>query len=264
MNVALHHGAFSWSELMSEDPAAAAAFYEKVLPWKTQSMDMPNGPYTLANVGEAPVAGIMGLPHPMPSCWTYYVTVDDVDATLAKAEALGAKTEFGPIDVPGVGRLAGFLDPQKAYISVITYEEMENPDADNPAFLNNFKTAGAFSWYSLQTTDVEAAKAFYAEVFGWTYQVMDMPTGPYTTIQVGGTGMGGITPPAQEGIPPHWGSFITVDDADAAAEAATKNGGTLLGPAFDIPTVGRVAIIQDPTGAVVSLIKYVPMEEPVS
>jgi hypothetical protein len=263
MNVALHHGAFSWSELMSEDPAAAAAFYEKVLPWKTQSMDMPTGPYTIANVGEKPVAGIMGLPHPMPSAWAYYVTVDNVDEALAKAESLGGKIQLPGMDVPGVGRLGGFLDPQNAYISVITYEAMENPDPDNPAFTDSFKTAGAFSWFSLQTPDVEAAKAFYAEVFGWTYQTMDMPTGPYTSIMVGETAMGGITPPMQEGIPPHWGSFITVDDADAAAEAASQNGGTLLGPAFDIPTVGRVAIIQDPTGGMVSVIKYVAVEEPV-
>ncbi len=264
MNVALHHGAFSWSELMSEDPAAAADFYGKVLPWSSQTMDMPTGPYTISKIGEKPVAGIMGLPHPMPTVWVYYVTVDDVDQALAKAESLGAKTEFGPMNVPGVGRLAGFLDPQGAYISVITYEAMENPDPDNPPFAANFKTPGAFSWYSLQTTDMDAAKAFYSAVFGWTYQVMDMPTGPYTTIMVGETGMGGITPLTQEGIPPHWSSFITVDDADAVAGAATKHGGKLLGPAFDIPTVGRIAIIQDPTGGKVSVVKYVPMEEPVS
>lgn len=262
MNPALHHGAISWSELMSKDPEAAAEFYNKVLPWKTRVMDMPQGPYRLQMIGEQPAAGIMGLPMEMPSVWAFYVTVDDVDASFAKALSLGAKKEWEPMTVPGVGRMGGFLDPQGAYIAIVTYEAMENPDPDTPSFGDTFVTPGAFSWFSLQTSDVEAAKRFYSELFGWNYRVDHMGMGPYTTFRVGDVGMGGIIPVMQPGAPPHWNAYVTVEDADATAAAAAKHGGSLIMPPFDIPTIGRSAVIQDPTGAMFNIIKYVSMEQP--
>jgi uncharacterized protein len=265
MNPALHHGAISWSELMSKDAQAASDFYGLILPWQSNVMQMEGGPgpYLVQMVGERPVAGVMGLPvEGMPSVWAYYVTVDDVDASFEKALSLGAKKEWEPMAVPGVGRMAGFLDPQGAYIAIIRYEAMENPDAENPSFVSGFTTPGVFSWFSLQTTDVGAAKAFYAELFGWTYQVDEMHMGPYTTFKVGDVGMGGIIPIMQEGIPPHWGAYVTVDDADATAAAVSQHGGTVIMPPFDIPTVGRIAFIQDPTGAMLNVVKYAPVEQP--
>ena len=119
------HGAFSWNELMTSDPAAAAEFYGSLFGWKIQTMDM-GMEYRVANVGEVPVGGLMGMPPgapPMPPCWGSYVTVDNVDATIAKALSLGGKVLNGPMDVPAVGRMATIADPQGAVISVITYGE---------------------------------------------------------------------------------------------------------------------------------------------
>ena len=118
------HGAFSWSELVTPDPAAAARFYGQLFGWKTEAMDMGNGPYHVVKVGETSVGGIMGLPPnapPMPPHWGCYVTVDDVDAVVAQAGSLGGGVLVPPMEVPGVGRMAVIRDPQGAALNVITY-----------------------------------------------------------------------------------------------------------------------------------------------
>ncbi|HSV70733.1 MAG TPA: VOC family protein [Methylibium sp.] len=118
------HGAFSWSELMTSDPAAAVAFYGKLLGWTVQTMEMPQGAYHVLKVGETSVGGIMG-PIPgapaMPPAWGCYVTVSDVDASAAQVPTLGGRVLAGPMDIPGVGRFCVIQDPQGALLNLITY-----------------------------------------------------------------------------------------------------------------------------------------------
>lgn len=118
------HGAFSWSELMTGDAAAAAAFYGPLFGWDIEAMDMGGGPYHLLKVGDTAVGGIMKTPAeagPMPPAWGCYVTVDDVAATVKQATALGGKVVVPAMDVPGVGRMAVIADPQGATLSVMQY-----------------------------------------------------------------------------------------------------------------------------------------------
>lgn len=117
-------GAFSWSELMTNDPSAAAEFYGSLLGWTFDKMEMPQGPYHVIKVGEAAVGGIMGPVSgspPMPPAWGAYVTVSDVDASAAKAAQLGGKVLVPPMNIPEVGRFTVIQDPQGAPISLITY-----------------------------------------------------------------------------------------------------------------------------------------------
>ena len=119
------HGAFSWSELMTTDPAAAVEFYGKLFGWTVDVMDMPDGKYHVVKAGESGVGGIMAIPKeagPMPPNWGTYVTVNDVDATVGDCTRLGGKVAAGPIDIPKVGRFAVIQDPQGAYLNVITYK----------------------------------------------------------------------------------------------------------------------------------------------
>ncbi len=120
------HGAFSWSELMTSDPKAACAFYSALFGWKSEAMDMGSGPYHVLKVGETAVGGVMGkppgAPANMPSMWGCYVTVDDVDATLASVRRLGGQVLMEPMDVRGVGRMAVIQDPQGAALSVMAYD----------------------------------------------------------------------------------------------------------------------------------------------
>ena len=108
------------------------------------------------------------------------------------------------------------------------------------------------------TTDVEDAKRFYGEVVGWEAHEMDMgPSGSYTLFNSGGADRAGCMtmPPSAEGTPPAWLTYLGTDDVDATAEKAESLGATIMMAAFDVPTVGRLAVIADPTGAIVGLYK---------
>jgi predicted enzyme related to lactoylglutathione lyase len=117
---------------------------------------------------------------------------------------------------------------------------------------------GSFCWIELHTSDQNAAKKFYGSLFGWTPQ--DMPMGPndfYTIFKLQGRdAAAGCTLRPEEtsmGVPPHWFIYIAVDDVDAAAPNAENLGGKILAPPFDVMDAGRMAVIQDPTGAVFCL-----------
>ena len=124
MDVFKIHGAFSWSELMTTDAAAATQFYGELFGWACQTMEMGQGPYHLMKIGETSIAGIMGpMPDapPAPPAWGPYVTVDKVDESVERCQALGGRLCAGPFDVPGVGRMAVLQDPQGAVFNIITY-----------------------------------------------------------------------------------------------------------------------------------------------
>ncbi|CAN5814840.1 VOC family protein [soil metagenome] len=113
---------------------------------------------------------------------------------------------------------------------------------------------GTFCWVELATTDDEAAKKFYTELFGWTFT--DNPIGPgmvYTMLQLAGKDVGALFKMPEEmtsqGIPPNWLSYVSVKSADETADKAKSLGGTLMKEPFDVMDVGRMSIIQDPTGA---------------
>ena len=127
MDVYTTPGAFSWSELMTSDPASAREFYGSLFGWKFDEMPMPEGAYHVIKVGEASVGGIMGTPpgsSGMPPMWGCYVTVADADATARRCTELGGKVIVGPQDIPGVGRFAVILDRQGAALNIIAYSPM--------------------------------------------------------------------------------------------------------------------------------------------
>ena len=124
MDVYQTHGAFSWSELMTSDPAAAAAFYGKLFGWTFDTMPMPQGDYHVVKAADTGVGGIMAFPPespPMPPHWGCYVTVNSVDDTLVQCASLGGATLVPAMDVPGVGRMAVIKDPQGAVLNVMQY-----------------------------------------------------------------------------------------------------------------------------------------------
>lgn len=117
---------------------------------------------------------------------------------------------------------------------------------------------GTFCWIELGTTDGEGAKKFYTELFGWDF--FDAPVGPgmvYTMLKQDGKDVGALyqMPPEMtaQGIPPSWLSYVSVASADEAAAKAKEAGATLMKEPFDVMTVGRMAVVQDPTGAVFAL-----------
>ncbi|MEY8875036.1 MAG: VOC family protein [Leptothrix sp. (in: b-proteobacteria)] len=118
------HGAFSWTELMTAQPQAAADFYHKLFDWTVQAMPMPNGDYLVIKVGDTPMGGIMAMPTAatgMAPTWGCYVTVDNTDETAGECEALGGRVLVKPTDIPGVGRFAVLQDPQGATLNIMAY-----------------------------------------------------------------------------------------------------------------------------------------------
>ncbi|MCM0610797.1 MAG: VOC family protein [Ideonella sp. WA131b] len=124
--------------------------------------------------------------------------------------------------------------------------------------MDPYKTPGAISWNELATTDPEAAGRFYGALFGWSIKHVDMGTGAYHVASVGETQVGGIMslPPDAGPMPPSWGCYVTVLSVeDTLAQCAALGGKTLV-PAMDVPGVGRMAVLQDPQGAVFSVMAY--------
>ena len=116
---------------------------------------------------------------------------------------------------------------------------------------------GAFCWNELGTTDVEAAKKFYTELFGWKLKEGHVAPMIYNEIMVNGEAVGGIFQMGPEfgGAPSHWMPYVAVDDVDASVKRVEELGGKVCVPPTDIPNVGRFSVINDPTGATLSILK---------
>ena len=117
---------------------------------------------------------------------------------------------------------------------------------------------GTFAWVALATTDVAAAKAFYGDLFGWEGEDMrSCDEGPYTMLRKDGRDVAGLyelgAQMREQGVPPHWTSYVTVADVDASAARAEELGGTVVAGPFDVLQAGRTAGVRDPQGAAFAL-----------
>ncbi|MBA3655150.1 MAG: VOC family protein [Actinobacteria bacterium] len=239
------HGVPSWVDLGTPDPARAASFYGELFGWSVEPGPPEAGGYALAELRGKPVAGIGPQQNPGPPVWATYVNVDSADDVAAKVTANGGTLFMDPFDVMDVGRMAVFADPQGAAIG------LWEPKAHKGAGIVN--EPGTYSWSELVTTDVDAAKAFYAAVFGWG----EKTNGGYTEWQLGGRSIAGaMAKPAEmpSEVPPFWGVYFAVDDTDAAVARVTELGGAQIMPPMDIEP-GRFAVLADPQGASFNVIK---------
>src|SRR4051812_3794329 len=109
---------------------------------------------------------------------------------------------------------------------------------------------GTVSWADLSTRDAGAAKQFYGDLFGWEFEDLPAGDGIYSMARRGGLEAAAVSEMPDQ--PPHWNVYITVEDADAAAARAAELGANVLAGPFDVMDAGRMAVIQDPTGAIVS------------
>lgn len=118
--------------------------------------------------------------------------------------------------------------------------------------------AGNFCWFELGTKDQDAAKAFYTTLFGWQFNDHSMGEGMgvYTMFTLDGKEVGAayqLNEQQQPGVPPHWMTYVAVDSADETTAKAVSLGGEIVAPAFDVFDFGRMAVLKDPTGAVISI-----------
>jgi predicted enzyme related to lactoylglutathione lyase len=115
------------------------------------------------------------------------------------------------------------------------------------------KSHGTFHWNELMARDVAAAKKFYADTIGWSYDGMPTPDGKtYWVAKMGDQPVAGlfdISGPDYKGMPDGWMPYLAVDDVDARAKKAVAAGARMMKPAFDVPGVGRIVILMEPGGA---------------
>jgi predicted enzyme related to lactoylglutathione lyase len=112
---------------------------------------------------------------------------------------------------------------------------------------------GTFYWNELMTRNVERAKTFYGTTIGWSFDAMPMPGGgTYWVAKIGDQPVGGlfdISAPEFGAVPENWMSYLAVDDVDARVKKAEAAGARLMKPIFDVPGVGRIAVLMEPGGA---------------
>jgi predicted enzyme related to lactoylglutathione lyase len=246
-------GTPNWVDVQTTDQSAAKQFYGSLFGWTFDDQPSPDGGvYSMAMLNGEAVAAIApmppGRPEGMPPVWNTYLAADDVDATAGKVGPAGGQVLMPGFDIGDAGRMAVIADPTGAAVALWQAKRHIGATLVNET--------GAVIWNELLTDKPDSALPFYQAVVGITHSTMEMAPGQnYMLLKVGGTDVGGCMEPPMPGIPNHWHVYFAVDDADATAAKASAEGGQVITEPFDIPSVGRSAVLSDPQGAVFSVLK---------
>jgi uncharacterized protein len=216
-----------WMDLSGGD----LTFYRDLLGWQ------PAGDGVFTVDGQV----VAGHGAPGGPGWNLHTVVDDVVAACAAAERHGGTVLTGP----GSSALAVLADPAGA--AFVVREPARKADLLNKPM--------SFSWAELCTPDVQGARSFYSAVFGWHLVdiAMSMPTGTvdYTVFLAGTEEAAGLLP--AEGAfgtaaPPYWLAYVEAADADKLAAHAAELGGAVVVEPFDVPRIGRIALLAGRSG----------------
>lgn len=240
-------GRFVWYDLLTTDSEAAKAFYTAAVGWTVRPFGAEASGYAVWLAGDVQIGGVMQYP-PAPPHWMAHISVDDVDAAAARAEALGGRIQSPPADIPNVGRFAIIADPQGASFSLFR--------SSGEAAVPDGQQVGAVRWRELHGTDYDSGWTFYRELFGWkeatTYDTGE--SGTYRTfrhaddpddVQLGGM----FDAAGRESKPPHWLFYVNVESMEGALARIRENGGRLLEGPMPVPGGGQSAHCMDPQGA---------------
>ncbi|MBA3667139.1 MAG: VOC family protein [Sphingomonas sp.] len=243
------HGDYIWYELLTRDPKAAKRFYDPVAGWTIEAEASNPMDYRMIDTGDGMVGGTMTLTKDMIDqgarpTWLGYIGVDDVDDTVAKIEAKGGKALMPANDIPDVGRIALVADPQGNPFYV-----MRGSVADHVSTSFAPDKKGHAAWNELVTSDLDAAKSFYPDVFGWTLgDVMPMgEAGDYQFVHHSGQRIGAMMK-ASSGASTGWGFAFNNDDIDGAVDRIRTGGGTVRNGPMEVPDGQRVVQASDPEG----------------
>jgi hypothetical protein len=251
-------GKFVWFELCTKDAdrKRAQAFYGETLGWRAVPFAMGQDSYEMIYAGDTMQGGYASLADErQPAHWISYVSVKDVDGAARAATAHGGKVVKAPFDAPTVGRMARIADPQGAELYLFHSATGNAPDLETAP-------QGHFFWNELHTSDPTRALEFYDAVVGYSHRSMDMgPGGTYHILARDGKDRAGVTAHLAPGVPPHWLPYVSVDDPDATVARARKLGANIPMACENIPGVGRFGVMQDPTGAVLAIMKPLPRQK---
>jgi predicted enzyme related to lactoylglutathione lyase len=253
-------GDFIWYELMTPDPNGAKTFYDAVVGWTIDpSSSFPTGYRMIGRSDGKFAGGLLPINDEMARngarpTWLGYVNVADVDTRVDSIVKAGGQALMAPTDIPGVGRIAMVADPQGASFYVMKpIPPADEPEARSDVFSPSSEQR--VGWNELQTSDVEAARRFYGDQFGWeSREFMDMgEMGQYRFFDHHGVRLGALFD-AANGQHPHFRYYIRVPSILAAKRVAEQNGGTIhMGP-HQVPTGDWIVVGSDPQGAEFALV----------
>ncbi len=246
-------GKVVWNDLITEDLAAARRFYGGLFGWRFEHAQAEGGrEYTLARAGDVFVAGLVPVAHrpddqPL-SRWLPYLSVADVDQAVGRATAAGGRVAVGARDVR-LGRVAAIVDPEGAVIG-LARSAIGDPDDSTTA-----AAAGRIVWTELLADDPEAAAGFYRTVVGYNVRTVPRRGGTYRLLALNGIDRAGILANPSDRAKPRWLTYFGVDDPALAAAHAESLGGSVLLPVSPELRDGTMAVVADPSGAILVLQK---------
>jgi predicted enzyme related to lactoylglutathione lyase len=249
-------GKFVWFEHVSSDVPKARAFYAALCGWTFDPMRMGEHPYDIIINGGEPrgIGGFRAAAPGMPSHWSSYLSVVDVDASYAAATNAGAQSLLAPMDFGSAGRGCAIADPGGAAVCLWKGAQGDPPDTEKTPI-------GGWFWNELSSKDVKQAVAFYEKLFGFTHDEMDMGAqGTYYILKDAAGNMRGGAMQQSPGtpMPSNWQPYIHVADCDVTVNKAIQLGAQSVPvPPTDIPNVGRFAVLLDPMGAAIAVITAV-------
>ncbi len=236
----------TWIDLVTSDLEGAKRFYQQIFGWEYVDTGAEFGHYNMAHIRGHNAAGMNALQpgQEMPPAWTIYLASADIDADVARVRELGGQVYFEPMTVGDSGRMAVCADPTGAAFGL--WQAINHIGAAIEG------EPGGMVWCEVNTPDAAAACDFYGKLFALTPQKMEGME--YFIMHHGDEMVSGVLQmDAQwEGIPPHWMGYFGVENTDATLEKVVACGGKVAVPAFDTP-YGRMAVISDPAGAVISI-----------
>lgn len=244
-------GKIIWHDLITEDTASAQAFYSGLLGWTFENVEASDRKdYVVARLGDIYVGGIKEIPAPADgssySRWLPFVSVPDVDAAVARGVAAGASVAVAARDV-ALGRVAAIIDPQGAVVGLATSTYGDPDDRTTLA------SPGKPIWTELLADDATTAAAFYAALGNYRVKTIQRRGGEYTILSSDGVNRAGVMQKPSEQIKPQWLTSFGVSDPAAAAKRAEALGGKIILPASADLRDGTMAIVTDPSGAVLVL-----------
>jgi len=256
-------GLFSWLEFSSSDTSKTIPFFLKLFNWTSDHSDF----YTQVRVDNQLVGGIykpeekdkITSPfHPI----TVYISSENVDADVPKIIQNGGKVVKEPFDVMDKGRMGVFKDAEGADFCIW---QGKNHYGIPPHGENNYLTHGFPCWYELNCKNVEVARNFYCNVFGWDYFAKDFGPMVYTCFFKGEEQVGGMVQMTSQwpgDLPSHWMTYFTVDNIDETVIKVKELGGTVC----TMPTLidgmnDRMAMVNDPTGIAFQVMDHVPQKK---
>jgi uncharacterized protein len=246
-------GKIIWDDLITEDLEAAKRFYGGLFGWTFQDTTSYSGePYALAKSGNVYVAGLLSVPPRRDgqkvSRWVPYVSVPDVDAAVDSAKAGRGSVPVPARDVR-IGRVAAIVDREGAVIGLVRSRIGDPDDATTKA------GPGRVVWRELLSNDPAAAANFYRSVAGYDVRTIERRGGTYTLLTAQGIDRAGILKNPTENWSPDWLTYFGVDDPAAASARAESLGGKILLPVSPQIREGTIAVVTDPSGAVLVLQK---------